>query len=112
MTILSIIALTVGIVGVAFGAKCYYELWKWARLCQRGRIVIAYNRKVQINAPLTEWLQWTRMLKGDEQSNGRVVYRANKMSVAILCPKQADSTTVQTVKPKSPVMNGNGKVAA
>lgn len=112
MTTLSIIALTVGIVGLAFGGKCYFELWKWAKLCQRGRIVIAYNRKVQINAPLTEWLQWTRMLKGDEQSNGRVVYRANKMSVAILCPKHADTTKVKTVKPQNPAVKEDGKVAA
>lgn len=109
MTILSIISLIVGVTGVAFGAKCYHELWKWARLCQRGRIVIAYNRRVQLNAPLTEWLEWTRMLKGDERSTGRVVYRANKMSVAILCPAKRDTTTVKPVKE---VKGTPGKVAA
>lgn len=106
MTTLSIISFVFGATGVAFGAKCYHELWKWARLCQRGRIVIAYNRRVQLNAPLTEWLEWTRMLKGDEKSTGRVIYRANKMSVAILCPEKRNSTTVKEVKTTP------GKVAA
>lgn len=111
MTILSVIAVVFGVAGFAFGAKCYHELWRWARLCQRGRIVIAYNRRVQLNAPLTEWLEWTRMLKGDEKSKGRVIYRANKMSVAILYPEKTDTTTVTTVTPKGTAANGAGPTA-
>lgn len=80
-------AFAVGAVGILFGINCYVHLWKWARLCQRANIAIAYNRKVQLNAPLIEWLTWCRQLEGDEKSNGRTVYRNGKVSVAILSPK-------------------------
>jgi hypothetical protein len=94
MTTLSIILAAFGVGGIAFGGICYYELWKWARLCQGARIFIAYNNRVKLDAPLTEWLEWARMLKGDEQAKGRIIYQANKMRVGILNPRKPSKTTV------------------
>lgn len=83
MTVLAIIAFAFGVVAIAFGISCYVQLYKWARECQGARIAIAYKGKVQMNAPLVEWMLWTRMLKGKEE-NGRVVYRNGQVTVAIL----------------------------
>lgn len=96
---MSIVAIVFGVAGVAFGAKCYLELRKWAHLCQRGRIFIAYNNRVKLDAPITDWIQWTRMLTKDEQSTGRIIYQANKLRVGILRPRKPDKTTVKTVTP-------------
>jgi hypothetical protein len=79
-----IIGGVVGVLGVGFGARCYLELYKWARQCQRARIAVAYNNRVQLQAPLVEWLGWINQLDGDDASNGRVIYRNQKMSVSIL----------------------------
>lgn len=76
-----------------FAARCYRELWKWAKMCQRAHIVIATKGRVQIDASLAEWLGWANQLKGSE-ANGRVVYRNLKVSVAIL--KQSKGTTAKT----------------
>jgi hypothetical protein len=98
MTVLSIIAFIIGLTGIAFGLECYRRLHEWARLCQHGRIFIAYNNKVKLDAPITEWVQWTRMLKEDEASTGRVIYQANKLRVGIFRPKKTiTGTTVKTV---------------
>lgn len=84
-------AIVFGVLGIAFGLRCYLELWRWARQCQNAKIAIAHNRRVQINAPLSEWLAWANQLTRDEASTGRVVYRNNKVSVAILRPKNESS---------------------
>lgn len=84
--------------GVAFGVRCYMELRTWARLCQRGRIGIAYRGRVQLNAPLTEWLGWMRLLKDDEKSTGRPIYKNGKVSVFILYTDKEDTTTVKTIE--------------
>lgn len=102
MTILSIIATAFGVAGTAFGITCYVKLHEWARLCQNGRIFIAYNNRVKLDAPITDWIQWTRMLKGDEQTSGRIIYQANKLRVGILRPKTPNKTTVKTVKHSQP----------
>lgn len=83
MTALDVIALTVGVLGTAFGARCYLELWRWAKQCQNARIVIAHKRKVQLQAPLVEWLAWANQLGKDEASHGRTVYRFANASVSI-----------------------------
>lgn len=90
MTVLDIIVLVAGALGVAFGVRCYVELYRWARQCQGARIAIAMNRRVQLQAPLVEWLNWTNALEGDERSTGRVVYRNGKVTVAILKPADPD----------------------
>jgi hypothetical protein len=79
-----IIGLVVGLLGVMFGVRCYIELYRWARQCQGARIVVATGNKVQINAPLVEWLGWANQLEGDEATKGRVVYLNAKVKVAIL----------------------------
>lgn len=88
-----------GLVGILFGANCYWHLWKWARMCQRANIAIAYNKRVQLNAPLIEWLTWCRQLEGDEKSKGRTIYRNGKVTVAILSPKA--QTTAKTTLTKT-----------
>lgn len=65
-------------------ARLYWELRKWSNICKNGRIAIAYKRKVQLQAPLTEWYLWTRKL--DAKENGRVVYRNGGVTVAIVRP--------------------------
>lgn len=97
MTTLSWLALGFGVLGVTFGVRCYVELWRWAKQCQRARIVVAYNRKVQLDASLAEWLGWVNQLDGQD-ANGRVVYRNVKVSVAILKRKAKDTTAKTTVK--------------
>lgn len=84
MSPLDIAAVVIGVGGIAFGLNCYRELHKWARMCQNGRITIAYKRKVKLDAPLTEWLGWMNMLKKDKLSGGRVIYSMGGTSVAIL----------------------------
>lgn len=91
MTVLSWTCLGFGTLGVAFGARCYLELWRWAKQCQRAHIVVAYNRRVLLNASLSEWLGWVNQLKG-EDANGRVVLNRHKMSVSII----KRSTTAKT----------------
>ena len=73
----------VGLVGIAFGVTCYMHLREWARQCQGAQIAIAYKRKVQLSAPLVEWLTWSKMLKKGEE-RGRVVFRQGGVSVAII----------------------------
>lgn len=82
--IIEIASAVVAVVCVFLATWFYVELRKWANVCKHGRIAIAYNRKVQLQAPLTEWYLWTRKLSDNE--NGRVVYRNGKVTVAIVKP--------------------------
>jgi hypothetical protein len=81
-----IIPLIVALLGVMFGVRCYIELWRWARQCQNAKIAVAHKGRVQLVAPLAEWLTWANQLATDETSKGRVVYRNGHVSVAILRP--------------------------
>lgn len=92
------IELGIGVLGILFGARCYLELWRWAKQCQRAQIVIAYNRKVKLTASLSEWLAWVNQLP--EDANGRAVYHHNHTSVSILRKKPITeaSTTVKTIR--------------
>lgn len=84
MTVIDVVCVAFGVLGWAYCVKLYRELHKWARQCQRARIAVAYKRRVQLQAPLVEWLQWCNALDKDEQSSGRVVYRNGGVTVAIL----------------------------
>jgi hypothetical protein len=89
MSVLSIVGdfgYLVAAAAILFAARCYVELRSWARQCQGARIIIAYNNRVKLQAPLTEWLLWTRGLGEDERSSGRVIYQANKVRIAIAAP--------------------------
>jgi hypothetical protein len=51
---------------------------------QHARIAIAYKGKVKSDAPLVEWLLWANMIDRDKESNGRVIFQANNVRVALL----------------------------
>ena len=76
-----------GVLGLLFGANCYYHLWRWARDCKYGRIVISYNRKVVLQAPLVEWLLWCRKARKDGFSKGRTVFSRSKVAVSVIQPE-------------------------
>lgn len=94
MTILLTISLAFGATGTGCAIWFYVHLHRWARICQNGRIFIAYNNKVKLEGPITEWVEWTRMLKGDEKSTGRIIYQANKLRVGISY-RPGNTTTVK-----------------
>lgn len=96
MNALSIISLIIGASGFGCAVWFYVHLYRWARICQHGRIFIAYNNKVKLEGPITEWVEWTRMLKGDERSTGRIIYQANKLRVGISL-RPGNSTRITTV---------------
>lgn len=96
-----------GMLGFTFGVACYLNTRKWARLCQRSRIVIAYNRRVQLNATLLEFIDWITSL--DDGARGREIYRVHKMSVSIV---KADPLDAAKTKTKTVPDNSQKKVAA
>lgn len=79
---LALLALVAG----ALAATYYREARKWAGLYQHVRIVVAYKRKVKLDAPLEEWRRWANLLHDDERSSGRVMYSMGGTSIAILKP--------------------------
>lgn len=81
---LSLLSLLVGIVGFAYGLRCWLELRRWAHLIKYGRIVVAYKSKVKLNAPLQEWALWAKMAESDKSTNGRVIYTLGGTRIAIL----------------------------
>ena len=83
MSVVEYISIGFGLFGICFGLRCYRELYKWARQCQHARIAIAYKRRVQLQAPLVEWVKWCNQLDKDKDSHGRVVWRQGYASVAI-----------------------------
>lgn len=83
--VLTIIALTFGVLGVLFGARCYLELYRWASQIKTARIVVARKGRVKMNVPLIDWLMWCNSLTGEE-ANGRVVYLDSGTRIAILKP--------------------------
>ncbi len=90
--ILGAIGLIFGLIGFAYGIRCYYELWRWARLSQNTRIAIEYKGKVKTQQPLTEWLLWGNMLDRDKDSNGRIIYHQGGTRIALLRTWHGDKT--------------------
>lgn len=82
--VLEIICVAIGVLGITYGIRCYYELWKWSSICKNVRIAIAYKNKVKIDAPLLEWILWTNLLDKDKDSKGRVVYMQGATRVALV----------------------------
>lgn len=74
----------VAILGWACAVWFYVHLYRWARECQQARIVIAYKRKVTVDAPIVEWLLWIREANKDKTVGGRVIYQMSGTRVAIL----------------------------
>lgn len=89
MSVIDTISLVAGVTGVAFGTRCYIELHRWAKQCQNARIAIAHKKRVQIDAPLTDWIGWANQLNDDQKERGRIVYRNGYVAVAILRPTVA-----------------------
>lgn len=83
MTILGYIGWGVAVLAIAYCLRVYYELWKWARICQSARIAVSYKRKVKLQAPLTEWIAWIRLLDKDKDSAGRVIFSQAGVAIAI-----------------------------
>jgi hypothetical protein len=77
-------SLVLAVLGVAWAITMYYKLWQWARQCQHARIVVAWKGKVQLNAPILEWMLWANLLDQDKDANGRVVYMNGGTRVAII----------------------------
>lgn len=79
-----------------------WGLWRWERQLKGARIAVAYKRRVQLQAPLHEWMRWALALKRDERSTGRVVYRNGGVTVAILKPLRGHGKTkTHTIKEKA-----------
>lgn len=95
MTIPGIAGWVVAVLAVAYCIRVYYELWKWARICQRSRIAIAFKRKVKLQAPLTEYIEWIKMLDQDKDSGGRTIYSAGGTTVIIT---RADATAKLSIR--------------
>ena len=77
--IYAVIALGVLCLVLAYTAWSYRRyLRTWYRLANNSRILVSYNGRVQLQAPLSEWMKWSQMLDKDEMSSGRVVYRNAK----------------------------------
>lgn len=66
----------------------------------QARIVVAYKRKVKVDAPLTEWLLWVRQANKDHSSTGRVVASYGGTSVAIVkrMPRQKVSKKTEPAR--------------
>lgn len=79
-TILIVVAVIGWLLALWFGAHLYV----WADQCKHARIVVAYKRKVKIDAPLVEWLLWCRKAQKDHGARGRVVFQGGATSVAIM----------------------------
>jgi hypothetical protein len=61
----------------------YRNQRRWAQAFNSARLVIAYNRRVALQAPMSEWYKWVRALTDDEASAGRMIYQRNKVSFVI-----------------------------
>lgn len=81
-----VVSIIIGLVGIAWGVRFYWELRKWAYLIKYGRVVIAFKGKVKINAPLEEWALWCKKAneEKDKNTNGRVIYHLGGTRVAVL----------------------------
>lgn len=84
MKVLDWTLLVTTVTALAYSWYWYRELRKWARQCKGARIAIAYKRKAALQAPLLEWLLWCNQLDEDKDSNGRVVFQRQGVSVAII----------------------------
>lgn len=81
MTFFDWLAVTVGILGFAFGLNCYWHLRRWARIIQGARLVVAYKKRVQLQATLEDVALWVRAL--DKNERGRTFYRQRETTIAI-----------------------------
>lgn len=111
-----VVGVIVGITGIAWAVRFYWELRKWAYLIKYGRIVVAYKGKVKLNAPLQEWALWAKKSEEDKTSNGRVIYHVGGTRIAVLRQSFVPDTPVVRLakavkaKVKKPVRRVNPQV--
>lgn len=104
MTLVGWLSIAFGLAGIAFGARCYWELKKWARQCQGLRIAVSFKRRVVLQAPLVEWLLWGNLLDKDKDSNGRVVYKMGGTTIAII--KRSHKAPKENVQAQAEMKQG------
>lgn len=98
-----VLALAAGL-GFLYGTAAYLLARRWARDCSECRIIIARKNRVQLDAPLTEWLAWNRALPKRERGRGGIIFQSNGIRVALARPKigaPSATTETRTVKPAS-----------
>src|ERR1700722_19877789 len=81
-----ILTVILGVVAVIGWVCCFVNgrrLKQWSDFCQHGRIFISYKGKVKLQAPLTEWVLWAKMLDKDQASKGRPVYQMGGTAVGV-----------------------------
>ena len=98
----------IGLAGWPIGISGYMLARRWARDCQKCRIIIAVKGRVQLDASLVEWLSWNKALPKREQGRGGVIFQHSHVRVALARPKigaPAATTTTRKVKtePAKPV---------
>lgn len=95
---MEIVSFAVGIAGLLAAVFFGYRLWRWEQAVGGFRIVVAYKRKVKLEAPFVDWLKWGNMLRGDQQAGGRVVYHHGGTSVVVVKPRPRPTTKTRTIK--------------
>jgi hypothetical protein len=94
-----IAAFIVGALGLAYGAILHFTLRGWQRTLTM-RIAVAYKGRVKIQAPIREWITWSRSVEKNADRKGQEVFKMGGTTVAILkpLPKEHGKTTVTTRK--------------
>jgi hypothetical protein len=64
----------------------YIIFRRWHRLAAQGWISVYYNRRAVIEGPITDYIQWCRMLDKEEARQGRILYTGGKIRVVLLRP--------------------------
>jgi hypothetical protein len=101
--LLELVAFAAAGLGLLFGVSAWLLARRWARDCSTCRIIIARKGRVQLDAPLTEWLAWNRALPKRERSRGGIIFQANGIQVALARPKiGVASATTEHRKTKDP----------
>lgn len=83
MTYIALILLFLFLVSGAYNWRLWKELKTWAEWARYGRIALSYKGKVQLQAPLTEFVAWAHALKADEHSKGRVIWKQGPAACVI-----------------------------
>lgn len=99
--ILEVASLTIGTLGVLFGLACYRIARMWQRDCREARIIIAVKNRVQLDAPLVEWLAWNKALPKRERGRGGIIFQHSGVRVALARPKVMAHTGVEKVSSTS-----------
>lgn len=94
------LSIAFGVLGLAYAARFYWELRKWAHLIKYGRIVIAWKGKVRIQGTLEEWALWCRASEHDKEHQhryGRELYNQGGTRVAVLHKSFVPDSLVERV---------------